>query len=61
MMKISSLLALTVAVLLSGCASTVTTFDSNGRMIGSCKAELGFVIGGGAGCTGQANQEGRGK
>lgn len=61
MMKISSLVALAFAVLMTGCASTVTTFDSNGRMIGSCKAERGFVIGGGAGCTGQANQEGKGK
>lgn len=60
-MKISSLVALACAVLMTGCASTVTTFDSNGRMIGSCKAELGFVIGGGAGCTGHANQEGKGK
>jgi len=61
MMKISSLVALACAVLMTGCASTVTTFDSNGRMIGSCKAERGFVIGGGAGCTGHANQEGKGK
>ncbi|NNH37450.1 hypothetical protein [Acinetobacter terrae] len=60
-MKISSLVALACAVLMTGCASTVTTFDSNGRMIGSCKAERGFVIGGGAGCTGHANQEGKGK
>ena len=61
MMKISSLVALACAVLMTGCASTVTTFDSNGRMIGSCKAERGFVLGGGAGCTGHANQEGKGK
>lgn len=60
-MKISSLVALACAVLMTGCASTVTTFDSNGRMIGSCKAERGFVLGGGAGCTGHANQEGKGK
>ena len=58
-MKISSLIALTAAILMTGCASKVTTYDSSGRTIGSCQAERGFVIGGGAGCTGSANQEGR--
>jgi uncharacterized protein YceK len=50
-----------VAVFVSGCASTVTTYDSEGKMIGSCKATGGFIIGGGAGCSGSANQEGKGK
>lgn len=58
-MKISALIALCTAVLMTGCASTVTTYDSRGQVIGSCKAERGFVIGGGAGCVGHANQEGR--
>ena len=57
-MKLTALIALAATVLLTGCASSVTTFDSQGRMIGSCKAERGFIIGGGAGCTGSANQEG---
>ena len=38
-MKISSLIALTAAILMTGCASKVTTYDSSGRMIGSCQAE----------------------
>lgn len=59
-MKISAFIALITAVLVTGCASTVTTYDSRGQVIGSCKAERGFVIGGGAGCVGHANQEGRG-
>ena len=58
-MKISGLIALFTAVLMTGCASTVTTYDSRGQVIGSCKAERGFVIGGGAHCSGHANQEGR--
>ena len=58
-MKISSLVALACAVLMTGCASTVVTYDSRGQVIGSCKAERGFIIGGGAGCSGSANQEGR--
>nr|WP_218954717.1 MULTISPECIES: YgdI/YgdR family lipoprotein [unclassified Acinetobacter] len=45
-MKLSALIALVATVVLTGCASTVTTFDSHGRMIGSCKAERGFIIGG---------------
>ncbi|ATO20054.1 hypothetical protein BS636_10495 [Acinetobacter sp. LoGeW2-3] len=57
-MKLTALIALAATVLLTGCASSVTTFDSQGRMIGSCKAERGFIIGGGAGCSGSANQEG---
>ncbi|WP_298144746.1 hypothetical protein [uncultured Acinetobacter sp.] len=57
-MKKMMLLAFT-ALALTGCASTVTTYDSQGKMIGSCQAERGFVIGGGANCSGYANQEGR--
>ena len=45
---------------LTGCASTVTTFDSNGQKIGSCESKNGFgFTAGGAHCTGRANQEGR--
>lgn len=58
-MKTTALLATLAAVLFTGCASTVTTYDSQGKMIGSCKAERGFVIGGGSSCIGHANQEGR--
>lgn len=47
--------------LLSGCASTVTTFDASGKMIGMCKAKQGFILGAGASCTGMANQEGKDK
>ncbi|MEB3754773.1 hypothetical protein [Acinetobacter sp. MD2(2019)] len=45
---------------LTGCASTVKTFDSSGRPIGSCESKLGFG-GGAASCTGHANQEGKDK
>ncbi|MCO8088548.1 hypothetical protein [Acinetobacter indicus] len=58
-MKFFNLITLTAAILMTGCASKVTTYDSNGRMIGSCEAQTGFVIGGGAHCEGRANQEGR--
>lgn len=55
----NALLILTATVtLLSGCASTVKTFDSRGNLIGSCESKLGFS-GGLASCTGQANQEGK--
>ena len=47
------------ALLLTGCAATVTSYDANGKTIGSCQAERGFIIGGGASCSGLANQEGR--
>ena len=60
-MKILTLLAVATTLFVTGCASTVTTYDSTGTMIGSCKAERGFVVGGGASCTGHANQEGRTK
>ncbi len=46
-------------VLLSGCVSTVKTYDANGKMIGSCEAHGGFLIGAAAGCSGTANQEGK--
>lgn len=58
-MKLISALAVLGALFATGCASTVTTYDSRGQMIGSCTAERGFVIGGGATCHGHANQEGK--
>ena len=58
-MKLIAVITLAVTAVLTGCASKVTTYDSNGRLIGSCKAERGFIIGAGAGCIGSANQEGR--
>lgn len=48
-----------ILLFVTGCVSTVTTYDSNGKMIGSCHAERGFIVGGGASCIGSANQEGR--
>ncbi|MEB3767844.1 hypothetical protein [Acinetobacter sp. MD2] len=59
-MKIVLLTFITLAGALTGCASTVKTFDSNGRPIGSCESKLGFG-GGTASCTGYANQEGKDK
>jgi uncharacterized protein YceK len=57
--------ALPVAALallaLSGCASTVKTYDANGKMIGMYTAKQGFILGAGATCTGTANQEGKDK
>jgi hypothetical protein len=46
------------ALALSGCASTVTTYDAAGKVIGSCKSTGGFIIGGGSACRGTANGEG---
>lgn len=57
-MKKTAVLCALVALLASACASTVTTYDSRGKVIGTCKAQAGFVVGGGAHCTGSANQEG---
>ena len=57
-MKIALLILTASITLLSGCASTVKTFDSRGNLIGSCESKLGFS-GGGASCSGQANQEGK--
>jgi hypothetical protein len=48
-------------MLASGCASSVVTYDSEGKMIGKCEAKKGFILGAGAGCAGTANQEGKGK
>lgn len=58
-MKITACVAIMASMLMTGCASTVTTYDAQGKIIGSCKAERGFVIGGGSHCEGRANQEGR--
>ncbi len=58
-MKFLTLIAVATTLLLTGCASTVTTYDSTGAMIGSCKAERGILLGGGSSCSGHANQEGR--
>lgn len=58
-MKFKALVTALTVMMVAGCASTVTTYDSQGKMIGSCKAERGLIIGGGAGCSGSANQEGR--
>lgn len=58
-MKITYFLTSAMLVLLSGCVSTVKTYDANGKMIGSCEAHGGFLIGAAAGCSGTANQEGK--
>ena len=50
-----------VLLFLSGCASSVVTYDSEGKMIGKCEAKKGFILGAGVGCSGTANQEGKGK
>jgi uncharacterized protein YceK len=58
-MKTVHFLVLGVILLMTGCASTVKTYDATGKMIGSCEAQGGFIIGAGASCTGTANQEGK--
>lgn len=60
-MKPVFVLAVFTTALLGGCASTVTTYDASGKMIGMCKAKQGFILGAGASCTGTANQEGKDK
>jgi hypothetical protein len=49
---------LIIAGITSGCVSTVTTYDSAGNVIGSCKAHKTIFGGGDAICHGTANQEG---
>jgi uncharacterized protein YceK len=58
-MKTAYFLVFSVVVLMTGCASTVKTYDATGKMIGSCEAQKGFIIGGHAYCEGHANQEGK--
>ena len=58
-MSFIKLFSRSTIVLMTGCSSMVVTYDASGQVIGSCKAESGFIIGGGAGCSGSANQEGR--
>lgn len=54
------MLCLFATTLLSvGCASKVITYDAQGQVIGSCESSHGFMIAGGASCTGTANAEGR--
>lgn len=54
------ILLLGFVLVLAGCASTVTTFDSNGQKIGSCESKNGFgFTAAHASCIGRANQEGR--
>ena len=60
-MKYAFSLSVLSFALLTGCASTVTTFDANGKVIGMCKAKQGFILGAGANCSGTANQEGKDK
>lgn len=57
-MKLTAILTCTFALLMTACAAKVTTYDAQGRVIGACTAERGFIIGAHAGCTGTANQEG---
>ena len=51
------LMSLTMAAICftSGCASSVVTYDSEGKMIGKCEAKKGFILGAGAGCGGTGN------
>jgi hypothetical protein len=60
-MKYFASITVLMALLASGCASSVVTYDSEGKMIGKCEAKKGFILGAGAGCAGTANQEGKGK
>ena len=54
-MKFLACITVATSFLMTACASVVTTYDSNGHKIGSCTAERGFIIGGGASCSGSAN------
>lgn len=58
-MKLTALCLLATTLLTVGCASKVVTYDSQGQVIGSCHSSYGFILAGGASCTGTANQEGR--
>ena len=58
-MKLSVFALISIVFVSVGCASKVTTYDAQGRVIGSCVSSKGFVLGASASCTGTANQEGR--
>ncbi len=60
-MKYLMSLAIVSICFTSGCASSVVTYDSEGKMIGKCEAKKGFILGAGAACSGTANQDGKGK
>jgi hypothetical protein len=56
-MKHLAFIIVCLSLLTTGCASTVITYDGNGKMIGKCESQGGLVLGGGAACTGSANAE----
>lgn len=56
-MKLTAGFLVAATLLVSGCASTVTTYDASGKMIGKCEAKSGFILAGGAGCSGTSNGE----
>ena len=58
-MKTLSFTAVLATILMTGCASKVTTYDAQGQLIGSCVSSSGFVLGAQASCIGHANQEGK--
>lgn len=49
------------SLILSGCVSSVTTYDGTGKKIGKCEAKsaMFFSVRGSAICTGTANGENR--
>lgn len=56
-MKALSVMAIITTLFLSGCVSTVTTYDASGNKTGKCTAQKGFFLGANATCSGTANPE----
>lgn len=46
------LIAIASLALISGCASTVTFYDSNGKVTAKCTASRGFLFGAPVSCHG---------
>lgn len=57
-MKLIKFLVVGTVLLITGCSAKVVTYDAMGKVIGSCKATSGFILGARAICYGGANSEG---
>lgn len=56
-MKFIKVLSFGLLVVLTGCSSKVITYDTVGRVTGSCVAQSSFLLSAPASCYGYANQE----
>lgn len=56
-MNFIKILSLGLLVVLTGCSSKVVTYDTFGRVTGSCIAKASFVLTAPASCYGYSNQD----